>query len=51
MVYNGHREMSLVLISTTNADLTRYFSTVCIHESQDELQFKMGQAFTRALEA
>lgn len=39
------------LISTTNADLTRYYSTVCIHESNDELQVSMGQAFTRALEA
>jgi len=39
------------LISTTNPDLTRYFSTVCIHESNDELQVSMKQAFTRALEA
>jgi len=39
------------LVSTTNADLTRYYSTVCIHESQDELQLSMRQGFTRALEA
>ena len=39
------------LISTTNADLTRYYSTVCIHESQEELQLSLRQGFTRALEA
>ena len=39
------------LISTTNPELTRYYSTVCIHESNDELQVSMVQAFTRALDA